>query len=101
VLETLKTERFQSWFLSLKDEDAKAKIAQRLLLLAEGNPGDVAPVSKGLSELRIHHGAGYRLYFMRHGKAVIILLCGGNKKTQRRDIEEAHVLAGIVKESNI
>jgi putative addiction module killer protein len=61
--------------------------------LAEGNPGDVAPVGEGVSELRLHFGPGYRIYFVQRGELVVVLLCGGDKGTQRRDIETAKKLA--------
>lgn len=72
---------------------APRRIADRIDRLAGGNPGDVAPVGHGVSELRLHFGPGYRIYFMRRGELVILLLCGGDKSTQRRDIETARRLA--------
>lgn len=71
----------------------RARIADRIDRLAKGNPGDVAPVGEGVSELRLHFGPGYRVYFVQRGELIIILLCGGNKSTQRRDIETALRLA--------
>ena len=70
-----------------------AVIARRITRLASGNPGDVAPVGSGVSELRIHFGPGYRVYFMQRGQALVILLCGGDKATQVRDIAQAKELA--------
>jgi putative addiction module killer protein len=82
----------------LDDATAKARIAVRVRRLAFGNPGDVKPIGGGLSELPIHHGPGYRVYFVRRGETLIVLLCGGDKRTQRRDIETAKTLARDLKE---
>ncbi|HMQ57154.1 MAG TPA: type II toxin-antitoxin system RelE/ParE family toxin [Rhizobiaceae bacterium] len=81
------------WANSLRDGRAKAKIAMRIERMAAGNPGDVAPVGEGVSEARIHFGPGYRLYFVERGRTIIILLCGGDKSTQNRDIARAKQLA--------
>ena len=70
-----------------------AKVAARLVRLSMGNPGDVEPVGSGISELRIHYGKGYRVYYMRRGELIIVLLCGGDKSTQKKDIKAAKVLA--------
>lgn len=75
-----------------------AKIASRLSRLAEGNPGDVKPVGAGLSELRIPHGPGYRVYFVARGEVLVVILCGGDKSTQPRDIERARAIAGRLEE---
>jgi putative addiction module killer protein len=74
---------------ALKDERTRALIASRLDRLAYGHAGDVAPVGEGISELRIHYGAGYRIYFQKRDKTVILLLCGGNKSSQAKDIKLA------------
>ncbi|NKE43379.1 type II toxin-antitoxin system RelE/ParE family toxin [Roseomonas frigidaquae] len=87
------TEAFSAWIKSLRDREAKARIARRLERLQAGNPGDVKPVGQGVSELRITYGPGYRIYFVQRGSVVIILLCGGDKATQQRDIELAKRLA--------
>ena len=71
----------------------RARIADRIDRLAVGNPGDVAPVGDGVSELRLHFGPGYRVYFVQRGELIIVLLCGGDKSSQRRDIEIAKKLA--------
>ncbi len=84
-----KTDAFINWANGLRDEDAKAKIAARLDRLAMGNRGDVKSVGGGVSEMRIDHGPGYRVYFTHRGKAVVILLCGGDKRTQAKDIKTA------------
>jgi putative addiction module killer protein len=68
-------------------------IAKRIERLADGNPGDVAPIGNGLSEIRIHYGPGYRVYYKERGNEIIILLCGGDKSTQHEDIEKAKILA--------
>ena len=80
------------WLGSLRDARAVAKIAQRLQRVAEGNFGDWAPVGEGVSELRIHYGPGYRVYFVRRGNVVVVVLGGGDKSTQARDIELAKSL---------
>lgn len=94
------TEAFRKWQGKLKDETAKALIAARLLRLANGLPGDVAAVGEGVSELRIHHGPGYRVYFCRRGSEIVVLLCGGNKSTQAKDIKSAKALAASWKNEN-
>lgn len=87
------TETFRRWERKLKDQRARAAIAARLFRLANGLPGDTSPVGRGISELRIHHGPGYRLYFQTRGEEIIVLLCGGDKSTQDRDIKTAKQLA--------
>ena len=84
------TDEFARWLSGLRDNRAKQKIATRLQRLKFGHFGDVEPVGGGLSELRIHEGQGYRVYFRQNGQEIILLLCGGNKKTQQRDIRRAH-----------
>jgi putative addiction module killer protein len=92
MLELKQTELFRKWRTKLKDERARALIASRLDRLAYGHAGDAAPVGEGISELRIHHGPGYRIYFHQRGNTVVILLCGGSKSTQTRDIKTARRL---------
>ena len=87
------TETFRKWRLRLKDERAKAMIASRLDRLAYGHAGDAEPIGQGISELRIHYGPGYRVYFQRRGDTIIVLLCGGDKSTQTKDINAAKLLA--------
>ena len=89
MLELKQTEKFRSWRTRLKDERTRALIASRLDRLAYGHAGDAAPVGEGISELRIHHGPGYRIYFHRRGNTVVILLCGGDKGSQTKDIKTA------------
>jgi putative addiction module killer protein len=100
MIEFKQTETFRKWRLRLRDERARAMIASRLDRLAFGNAGDVKPVGRGISELRIDYGPGYRVYFMRRGSEIVILLCGGDKSTQAKDIETAKRLAGEWKDKN-
>jgi putative addiction module killer protein len=93
MLELKQTELFRKWRAKLKDERARALIASRLDRLAYGHAGDAAPVGEGISELRIHHGPGYRIYFQRRGNTILVLLCGGDKGTQTKDITTAKRLA--------
>ena len=93
MIELIKTSAFDTWLRTLRDRQAKVRIAARIDRLASGNPGDVKPIGGGLSELRISHGPGYRVYFMQRGSIVIVLLCGGDKSSQQRDIEQAKALA--------
>ncbi|UGY09952.1 type II toxin-antitoxin system RelE/ParE family toxin [Phyllobacterium pellucidum] len=87
------TSVYRKWESKLKDQRARAVIAARLFRLASGLGSDIAFVGGGVSELRIHYGPGYRVYFRRHGEQIVILLCGGDKQTQDRDIREARRLA--------
>lgn len=93
MLEVRRTQRFVRWLNALRDDRAVAKITIRVKRLAEGAFGDVAPVGEGVSELRIHDGPGYRVYFVQRGEVLVVLLCGGDKSTQGRDIAEAKRLA--------
>jgi putative addiction module killer protein len=93
MIEIRETELFSNWLKALKDDRARAKIAARIRRLALGNPGDVSPVGSGLSELRIHYGPGYRVYFAQRGNVLIVLLCGGTKRSQANDISKAKALA--------
>ncbi|AAO29029.1 phage-related protein [Xylella fastidiosa Temecula1] len=98
MVELIKTSTFDAWINSLRDRKAAARIQARLDRLALGNPGDVKPVGAGISEMRIDHGPGYRIYFMKHGAVLILLLCGGDKSSQVRDIEQAKALAALWKD---
>ncbi len=80
---------FQEWLIALRDREARARIRIRLDRIQLGNLGDAKSVGRGVSELRIPYGPGYRLYFGREGTSIVILLCGGNKQSQRQDIAEA------------
>lgn len=93
MIDVLKTNTFDKWFRGLRDARAKARIDERIERLANGNPGDVKPIGNGVSEMRIDYGPGYRLYFVRRGNALIILLCGGDKSSQQKDIGRAIGLA--------
>jgi putative addiction module killer protein len=84
---------FPRWLGSLRDAKAAAKIAQRIVRVQSGLSGDVKPIGEGISELRVNFGPGYRLYFVQRGKVLIILLCGGDKSTQARDIRRAKELS--------
>ena len=100
MIELKQTEIYQKWQARLRDKRARTIIATRLMRLAEGLPGDVEPVGEGVSELRIHYGPGYRVYFERRGNLLVVLLCGGNKSTQVRDIAAAKKLAMEWSEEN-
>jgi putative addiction module killer protein len=93
LFEILRTETFIAWLLALKDVQGRARIAKRIDRLALGNFGDTKSVGGGVSELRLAFGPGYRIYYTRRGEVVVILLCGGDKGSQRDDIERAKVLA--------
>lgn len=88
-----KTEHFLAWESDLKDVRAKLHVQTRVRRLGLGNPGDVKPVGEGVSEMRIHYGPEYRVYFTRRGSELVILLVGGDKSTQRHDIELAKLIA--------
>jgi len=92
-VEVRQTTIFSAWLDRLADDRAKARIAQRIVRLQAGLRGDAKPVGNGVSELRINTGPGYRVYFVQRGQVLIILLCGGDKGSQRRDIARAKQLA--------
>jgi putative addiction module killer protein len=89
----LKTQQFDKWFSGLRDRKAKAMVQVRIDRLEAGNFGDCKPVGEGVSELRIHIGQGYRVYFKRSGLEIIVLLVGGDKSSQSKDIKSALLLA--------
>lgn len=89
---------YASWLRTLRDTPAKARILARVRRLIDGNPGDVKPVGAGISELRINYGPGYRVYYTLRGKELLLLLCGGDKRTQGADITEAKRLAATWKD---
>jgi len=93
MIEVRQTEMFAAWLRGLRDRQAKARIQARIQRLSLGNPGDAKPVREGVSELRIDYGPGYRVYFVRRGARVIVLLAGGDKRTQPQDIKAALNLA--------
>jgi putative addiction module killer protein len=93
MIEIRETKAYALWFRSLRDRQAKARIDTRVRRLSLGNPGDVKPVGSGVSELRIDYGPGYRIYFIQRESTLIILLAGGDKRTQQQDITQAIELA--------
>ena len=84
---------FRRWLKGLRDRKAQARIVVRIDRVEEGNFGDHHSVGQGVSEMRVHVGKGYRVYYTVRGNAVVILLCGGDKSSQRRDVERAHQMA--------
>ena len=93
VPEVIQTNVYSRWFARLRDRQAKLRINDRIRRLLLGNPGDVRPVGEGVSELRIDYGPGYRVYYLHLGNALVILLAGGDKDSQFRDIQRAIELA--------
>ena len=89
---------FDKWLKSLRDSRAKFRINERIDRLAEGNPGDVKPTGEGISEMRIDYGPGYRVYYKDTVKEIIVLLCGGDKRTQEADITKAKKIARLYEE---
>lgn len=89
----LRTEAFNAWLAGLKDKIGRARIAHRIRSAEHGNFGDCVPVGEGVSEMRVHVGPGYRVYYTRRGDAVYLLLLGGDKSTQKRDIQRAIEMA--------
>lgn len=98
MIELRKTTQFAEWIDGLRDVRGRAKVQARIERLAVGNPGDVEPVGEGVSELRIDYGPGYRVYFKRRGRFILILLAGGDKGSQDKDIKAALRLARSMKE---
>jgi len=93
VFEVRKTDEFDEWLSVLADQRAVAKIASRIERHGLGNPGDVKPVGEGISEMRVTHGPGYRIYYKQTGKTIVLILCGGDKSTQDKDIQRAKEIA--------
>ena len=98
MLEVRETATYAEWFTSLRDRTARARIDIRIRRLSIGNPGDVKPVGEGVSELRVNCGPGYRVYFVQKAAVFIVLLAGGDKSTQDRDIRQAKALARDLQE---
>jgi len=96
----IRTDVYIRWFERLRDRQARARVRLRLERLAEGNPGQVNQVGRGVSELKIDYGPGYRVYYLQRGATVVILLCGGDKSSQQHDIALAHRLADEWKKRN-
>ena len=93
MLTIRRTQEFSNWLRDLRDMRARAKVLARIDRLGIGNPGDVAPVGDGVSEMRIHYGPGYRVYYVQRGDEIVVLLCGGDKSSQGSDIRAAKKLA--------
>jgi putative addiction module killer protein len=93
MLDVLKSATFETWFTGLRDRQAQARINARIRRLSLGNPGDVKPVGSGVSEMRIDYGPGYRVYYMQRGKTLVLICCGGDKRSQDADIERAIEIA--------
>ena len=93
MIEIRQSDHYVKWFKSLKDHNARMRINIRIRRLSLGNPGDVKPVGEGVSELRIDYGPGYRVYYLDQGKDLILLLIGGDKSSQAKDIAKARELA--------
>ncbi len=98
VTEVRKTEIFSLWIDGLRDIRARARVLARVERLIAGNPGDTKPVGEGVSELRIDYGPGYRVYYKRRGRDLVILLAGGDKKRQKKDVQNALRIAGSLLE---
>lgn len=96
MIEIRETQVFSTWLESLRDARAQARVQARILRLRQGNPGDVRPVGEGVSELRIDYGPGYRVYYVKRGALLVILLAGGAKPTQDKDIKSALKLARML-----
>jgi len=93
MIEVRQTSEFKEWFEGLRDLRAKARVTDRVDRLGDGNPGDSKTVGQGVMEMRINYGPGYRVYYVQRGKVLVILLCGGDKGSQKADIRKAHELA--------
>lgn len=93
MVEVRQTSVYSEWFADLRDRTAKVRIDIRIRRLSLGNPGDVKPVGEGVSELRVDHGPGYRVYFIQKADVYIVLLAGGDKSSQEKDIRNAKALA--------
>jgi putative addiction module killer protein len=93
MIEVRQTEEFSGWLHRLKDANAIVRIVARIRRMELGNPGDAKSVGKGVMEMRIAYGPGYRVYYAHRGAVIVILLCGGDKRTQRQDIKRAQALA--------
>jgi putative addiction module killer protein len=99
VIEVRQTPEYAAWFSTLRDRVAKTRIDIRIRRLSLGNPGDAKPIGDGVSELRIDHGPGYRVYFVQRGSVLVVLLAGGDKSTQAQDIRKAKTLARNLEET--
>jgi putative addiction module killer protein len=93
MVEVRQTNEFSAWLRRLRDANAAARIVGRIRRMEQGNPGDTRTVGKGIMEMRIDYGPGYRIYYLHSGAEIVILFCGGDKRTQRQDIKRAQLLA--------
>ncbi len=93
MFEIRQTSIYKNWFSTLRDKTARARINVRIRRLSLGNHGDAKPVGEGISELRVDYGPGYRIYFIQRGESLVVLLAGGDKSSQRKDIQAAKALA--------
>lgn len=93
MVEIIKSDTFDRWLRKLRDPRARARVEMRIRRLSLGNAGDVQPIGEGLSEMRIDYGPGYRVYYMQQSSLLVILLCGGDKRTQQKDIAKARQIA--------
>lgn len=100
MVKVVKSSTFDQWLRGLKDRQAAARVQVRIDRLADGNPGDVKPVGSGVSELRISYGPGYRVYYIKTGEVLVVLLCGGDKASQSKDIDTAQRIATEWRNSN-
>ena len=93
MLKIVRTAEFNRWIGALRDRQAKVRILVRIDRLASGNPGQTRSLAGGVEEMKIDYGPGYRVYYTRRGNLLVVMLCGGNKKTQQQDIEQAMRMA--------
>jgi putative addiction module killer protein len=93
MIEVRQTDEFANWLRRLKDDNAAARIVARIRRMEQGNPGNAKSVGSGVMEMRVDHGPGYRIYYVRRGTTIVILLCAGDKRTQAQDIKRAHAMA--------
>ncbi|MFJ4251267.1 type II toxin-antitoxin system RelE/ParE family toxin [Pseudomonas sp. NPDC089741] len=100
MTELLRSSTFSGWLSKLADTRARVRIQARIDRMADGNLGDVKSIGEGIVEARVDYGPGYRVYFMQQGRQLIILLCGGDKSSQPRDIKQARLLAKSWQEQN-
>jgi putative addiction module killer protein len=96
MVEVRQTEDFSSWLRQLRDANAVARVVGRIRRMEMGNPGDTKSVGKGVLEMRIDYGPGYRVYYVHRGAEIVILLCGGDKRSQQQDIKRAQEMAETV-----
>jgi putative addiction module killer protein len=99
VIEVRTTEAFDAWFAALRDRKARLRIQVRIDRLSLGNPGQHRVLAGGLCEMKVDYGPGYRVYYLRHGEVLVVLLCGGDKRTQRQDLGLATALKRMLEEA--